>query len=215
MNAPGPLARIPVFVPAGAMIPTTDSSDMRLRHNEPSRALRIYPARGRATSTFILYEDDGHTLAFADPNLSTHQVIRTVSTNHPGTDLLADSRPVFSVPAGCSSPLMTSDGQAVICGNGESHPGCVNPPPELTVYSVATGKPERVLYRYRGGCSFGFAQVVWAKSGTLAIGDIEISKSVDLLPPTTNIVGVVTPNKFTSLPVTLVGEGYSSGRIAF
>jgi alpha-glucosidase len=54
VNAPGPLARIPVFVPAGAMIPTTDSSDMRLRHNEPSRALRIYPARGRAASTFIL-----------------------------------------------------------------------------------------------------------------------------------------------------------------
>jgi alpha-glucosidase len=57
--APAPLERIPLFVPAGAMIPTTDTADMLRLHDEPSRALRIFPGRGRGSSTFTLYEDDG------------------------------------------------------------------------------------------------------------------------------------------------------------
>ena len=32
---------------------------MRRLHDEPSRALRIFPGRGRGSSTFTLYEDDG------------------------------------------------------------------------------------------------------------------------------------------------------------
>ena len=48
------------------MIPTTDTADMDRLHDEPSRALRIYPGRGRATTTFTLYEDDGHTNAYRD-----------------------------------------------------------------------------------------------------------------------------------------------------
>jgi len=64
--APAPLDCIPLFVPAGAMIPTTDTADMDRLHDEPSRALRIYPGRGRATTTFTLYEDDGHTNAYRD-----------------------------------------------------------------------------------------------------------------------------------------------------
>jgi len=58
-TAPTPLARIPLFVPAGAMIPTTDTAEMTRLHDEPSRALRIFPGHGRGTSTFTLYEDDG------------------------------------------------------------------------------------------------------------------------------------------------------------
>jgi alpha-glucosidase len=57
--ASAPLERIPLFVPAGAMIPTTDTADMTRLHDEASRALRIFPGRGRGTSTFTLYEDDG------------------------------------------------------------------------------------------------------------------------------------------------------------
>jgi alpha-glucosidase len=64
--APSPLERIPLFVPAGAMIPTTDTTDMARRHDEPSRALRIFPARGAAASSFTLYEDDGHSLRHLD-----------------------------------------------------------------------------------------------------------------------------------------------------
>lgn len=58
---PAPLERTPLFVPAGAIIPTTDTADMRHLHDEPSRALRIFPGRGRGASAFTLYEDDGLT----------------------------------------------------------------------------------------------------------------------------------------------------------
>src|SRR5262249_49115338 len=47
LTAASPLERIPLFVPAGAMIPTTDTPDMARLHDEPSRALRIFPGRDR------------------------------------------------------------------------------------------------------------------------------------------------------------------------
>jgi len=59
--APAPLERIPLFVPAGGVIPTTDTRDMRRLHDEPSRALRIFPGGGSGASVFTLYEDDGLT----------------------------------------------------------------------------------------------------------------------------------------------------------
>ena len=54
-----PLARIPLFVPDGGMIPATDSLDFSRLHDEPSRQLRIFPPRGAGESEFTLYEDDG------------------------------------------------------------------------------------------------------------------------------------------------------------
>jgi alpha-glucosidase len=62
--ADAPLERIPLFVPAGAVLPATDTPDMQRKHDEPSRALRIFPGRGRGESTFTLYEDDGATLRY-------------------------------------------------------------------------------------------------------------------------------------------------------
>jgi alpha-glucosidase len=59
VDAAAPLERIPLFVPAGAIIPATDTTDMRRLHDEPSRALRIFPGSGRGSSVFTLYEDDG------------------------------------------------------------------------------------------------------------------------------------------------------------
>jgi alpha-glucosidase len=39
-----PLDRLPLFVRAGAVVPTTDAADGSRRTDEPSRALRLYPA---------------------------------------------------------------------------------------------------------------------------------------------------------------------------
>ncbi|HSD00355.1 MAG TPA: glycoside hydrolase family 31 protein [Casimicrobiaceae bacterium] len=61
-----PLERIPVFCPAGAMVPMTDSDDFSRLTDEPSRSLRVFPAPGDATSEFTLYEDDGATLGYRD-----------------------------------------------------------------------------------------------------------------------------------------------------
>ena len=64
--AEAPLERIPLFVPGGAILPVTDTSDMRRKHDEPSRALRVFPGRGSGNSAFILYEDDGATLRYRE-----------------------------------------------------------------------------------------------------------------------------------------------------
>ncbi len=167
--------------------------------------------------------DDGHTLAFAYPADSADRDVRTLNTTSPGTNLIAGSRAVFSAPTGhtCdSSLLMTADGKSVICGVFAPNNGwCTTGQLALTAYSVATGKLERVLYRYQGRCSFGAAIVVWAKSAKLAIGLITVSKSVPPQSPgpLTVMSGVATPGKFTSLPVTLMrGIGYEApGLIAF
>lgn len=46
------------------MIPTTDTVDFSRLHDEPSRQLRVFPARGHGSSAFTLYEDDGVGLGY-------------------------------------------------------------------------------------------------------------------------------------------------------
>ena len=40
------------------MIALTDSNDYGALHDEPSRQLRVFPAKGERASSFTLYEDD-------------------------------------------------------------------------------------------------------------------------------------------------------------
>ena len=58
-----PLDRLPLFVRAGAVLPTTDATDGARRTDEPSRALRLFPAPDghcvARTSDWV--EDDGVT----------------------------------------------------------------------------------------------------------------------------------------------------------
>jgi alpha-glucosidase len=74
VDAPAPLERIPLFVPAGAIIPTTDSADLRRKHDEPSRMLRVFPGQGRGSSSFTLYEDDGATHAYTKDQFARVEV---------------------------------------------------------------------------------------------------------------------------------------------
>jgi len=62
---PAPLDRLPLFAPAGAMIPMTGREASLKLHDEPSRHLRVFaPRSGR--SSFTLYEDDGLSLRYRD-----------------------------------------------------------------------------------------------------------------------------------------------------
>jgi alpha-glucosidase len=55
-----PLDRLPLLAPAGAIVPMTNAGDEYARlHDEPSRALRIFPGPGRGSNRFVLFEDDG------------------------------------------------------------------------------------------------------------------------------------------------------------
>ncbi len=61
-----PLERIPVFARAGAMVPLTGRDDWSRLHDEPSRHLRVFPARGTSHTTSALYEDDGISLRYRE-----------------------------------------------------------------------------------------------------------------------------------------------------
>jgi alpha-glucosidase len=55
-----PLDHLPLLAPTGAIVAVTDcQGDYTRRHDEPSRALRIFPGRTSGRSSAILYEDDG------------------------------------------------------------------------------------------------------------------------------------------------------------
>ena len=57
-----PLDRLPLFVRAGALLPTTDTTRDSAKTEEPSRALRYYPAPPSdavCATQATLYEDDG------------------------------------------------------------------------------------------------------------------------------------------------------------
>jgi alpha-glucosidase len=57
---PAPLDHLPLLAPAGAIVAVTDcQGDYARRHDEPSRALRVFPGRTSGRSSTILYEDDG------------------------------------------------------------------------------------------------------------------------------------------------------------
>jgi alpha-glucosidase len=66
-----PLDRLPLLAPAGAIVATTDSGgDYSRLHDEPSRALRVFPGADESASTAALHEDDGVSLAGASTRVT-------------------------------------------------------------------------------------------------------------------------------------------------
>ena len=71
MTIPAPLDRLPLVAPAGAIVAATDSGEDYSRlHDEPSRALWIFPGAGDGDSSATLYEDDGLSLAGASTRVT-------------------------------------------------------------------------------------------------------------------------------------------------
>ena len=48
------------------MVPLTNAADFARLHDEPSRHIRVFPAKDSSKATFALYEDDGITLRYRD-----------------------------------------------------------------------------------------------------------------------------------------------------
>jgi alpha-glucosidase len=68
---PAPLDRLPLLAPAGAIVATTDSGEDYSRlHDEPSRALRVFPGAGAGASRATLFEDDGLSLVGASTRVT-------------------------------------------------------------------------------------------------------------------------------------------------
>jgi hypothetical protein len=104
--------------------------------------------------------------------------VRTIDVTGRGTDLLAASHVVLTLnnppssPSGCWTLNLTPDGGTVICGTQYNDSaddrgtgaGCASGGLEFTAYSARTGKPVRVLYKYRGPCNNGETAVLWTDS---------------------------------------------------
>jgi hypothetical protein len=171
---------------------------------------------------------DGHTLAFTYPESVLPQAIRTLDLTRPGDNLDADSHVIFPITStdasDCVDPLLTPDGRTVLCGTTGgtlAKYGCATYGAQFDAYSTATGKLERVLFRYRGSCAHAGSDFVWAGSGTVAIGLLEeytkgtskqahviingTSETTDSLPEWTVklIFGVISQGKFTRLHVSM------------
>jgi hypothetical protein len=155
--------------------------------------------------------DDGHTLAWTSSKLNYSgngivSELRTLNTDSPGTNLVADSHTLRSLSllrASCTLPLLTADGKSFICDSDTAlvigSKGCATRQPTLTSYSVSTGKLEHVLYRHEGTCQRASTAPYWAPSGSLVIGMVGEEKTSS--SPLTTVVGVMTPTTFTQLAI--------------
>ncbi len=71
VKIPAPIDRLPLLAPAGAIVATTDSGDDYSRlHDEPSRAVYLFPGGGEGASGALLFEDDGVSLAGASTRVT-------------------------------------------------------------------------------------------------------------------------------------------------
>jgi hypothetical protein len=157
---------------------------------------------------------DNRTVAFQTDYLSKPRTIFLLGTASTGHNLLANSRPVFTMPndeTKCLVALLTPDGHTVICAGASTGPASAAPAETaFTAYSTATGKPQRVLYRTR----MTEGALLWAGSATQAIVLIMGHPSAKDPREVVNLLGVLTPNKFTQFPLTMGHIGYSYGLIA-
>lgn len=79
-----PLDRLPLFVRAGALLPTTDSVSDLAKTEEPSRALRFFPIpaeNGAHESHARLFEDNGLQTTFANDQCVTHEFHASTSAD--------------------------------------------------------------------------------------------------------------------------------------
>lgn len=171
----------------------------------------------------LTWTADGRTLAFAAPAYPSYA--RTLNVTRSGANLLADSRAVLAIrgdkPYDCQSPLLASNGQAIVCGTLANGPGaCRQQWPEFQLYSTATGKLIRVVYQYRPStCTSATAMLVWAGPDGTAIGVLQVqvfdsryinSNKIDIT------VGLLTPGSFTPLHLSVPDNGgFDPGSLAF
>src|SRR5262249_44774919 len=128
-----------------------------------------------ANTVGLAWKPDGRTLVYSLPGaFTTGTPLRALDTRGPASGFTDGGRAVitFRVADACYSPVLTADGQTVLCGTPEGilwTSAC--DPPGMTIYSyaAATAKRKGVAYRYPGRCAKGAAAVVWTGPGQTAI----------------------------------------------
>jgi hypothetical protein len=136
----------------------------------------------------VSWTSDGRQLAFTSflSHPERYQ-LRTLDVTGSGTDLMAASRALLTVPLSgestCDSLHLTPDGGTIVCAKQYAlvtgatiNAGCANGGLGFTAYSARTGKPVRVLYQYRAASCFdGISTLRWTNaSATEIIGATQI-----------------------------------------
>ena len=194
--------------------------------------LRTYSvATGKAVRTWTGSQPDGlvcftcentvelswlgsHTLAFSYPESVLPQAIRTLDVTSPGDSLDADSRSIFPVTSAnasdCLDPLLSDNGRTVLCGTTggtTAGDGCKTSGVPFDAYRTATGKLQRVLYRFRGSCAYAESTFLWAAAaGTVAIGLVQAYTRSGPAQTDTMKFGVISGGTFTRLRVAVLGD---------
>ncbi len=187
----------------------------------PAGKISITVPGGSDNEAGLTWTADGRTLAFMFPPSAWPGYERTLNVTGKGTSLLADSQSVLAIPSpgkqdNCLSLLLASDGRTIVCGTETTGThGCSQQEPQFSLYSAATGKLTRVLYRYQGTCFSGEADVAWAGAGGTAIGVIAAERIVGTRATTDWEVGVLAAGKFTPLHVPMPTDYYDPGQLAF
>lgn len=161
-----------------------------------------------------------HRLAFRYPGDAWPDHVRMLNTASKRGDLLKASRSVMADPGDqhhCASLLTATDGKTVACGTlGNATGGCVKEEPEFTLWSTATGKVTRVLYRYNGTCQAGFGSVLWAGAHGTMIGVIVAETISGKHAHIKFTAGLISHGKFTPLHVPVSAtEAVLPGEFAF
>lgn len=140
--------------------------------------------------------------------------VRTLDIGKPGTNLMADSRLVWSqyVPAAphgtrhaahtCDRPFLTGNGQAVVCGNGVYSASDHRMTAVWLAYPLATPTRPRVIGSLKEPPAVsnfnGPVAVDWVNySGTQVIGTWNTSIGVGSVTEVSNYEGVIANGKVT------------------
>lgn len=171
----------------------------------------------------LTWEPDGHTLVYSLPGaFATRQPVRTLDTTSPASNFAAGGRAIatFPAPYACYSPMLTADGQTVLCTTADgplTSNACDKPRLMIYSYAAATGKKEGVAYRYPGTCLGGTIYVLWTGPGQTSIILAMAISLTETRVTTTAVLGALTPSGFTQLHVAgpISVQEYQPGQIAF
>ena len=168
----------------------------------------------------LTWTADGRTLAFVYPPNAWPDYERTLNATAKSGRLLAASHPVLAIPGNqdnCGSLLLAADGRTMVCGTaGNATGGCRQQEPQFDLYSTATGKLTRVLYRFRVTCQAAYTELAWVGTDGTAIGAIAEIRESNHEPALSYEVGLLRPGTFTRLHVPVpAGSGFETGQLAF
>jgi hypothetical protein len=224
-------ATLAILYQAGILGGTPGPYTLRTYSMRTGKALRSWtaPANDRNFSigggdldneVSLTWTADGRTLAFVYPPNAWPDYERTLNATAKSGRLLAASHPVLAIPGNqdnCGSLLLAADGRTMVCGTaGNATGGCRQQEPQFDLYSTATGKLTRVLYRFRVTCQAAYTELAWAGSDGTAIGAIVEIRASKHDPTPDYAVGLLRAGTFTPLHVPVpAGYGSSTGQLAF